>query len=861
MSLLALLTDILFVGHSLVGPTLPPMIEAGLGLQGQPSAVSAQVINGAPLRYSWDNSADGERGDARVILPKGETDVLVLTEATPIAAQVEWNDTAGYVAKFAGLAWQARPDTQVYIYETWPSIKSGPGVEIEGDAGAGMPWRERLTADLPLWESATAAANAARPTGAPLVRLIPAGQAMGRLADAIAAGEVPDIASIDALFDDDIHPDDRALYFLALVHMAVISGQDPSGLPAKLTRHWLSRAGVISDAQAAAFQRIAWAAVSAYRADDVPRIEALAQKAAGKPAVVAPEAVAAIPPIPEAVPAVVAPAPTVQAPAEVDMPRAITNPRLSLGLASVVDWSVQQPFLDVMKTARPWIGHQGGSWGGVEYEDLRAGGYLDPNGWPVALPPDVSGIASLVLTDLPEDAGKVAGRYVLRYNGKGDVTLTGRAENIDAAAGQISFDYTPGPGSVMVTVSALDPADPVREITIVRQDHLAAFDAGALFNPDWLARIRGAKGLRFMDWMATNNSALAEAADRPKTSDFSWAINGVPVEVMVALANELRSDAWFTIPHLASDALVRDYAIAVRDGLAQGLHAQVEYSNEVWNWQFAQAAWADTQCRARWGAADCWVQYYAMRAAEVADIWAEVFGDSAKDRLTRVIATQTGWIGLEEQILDAPLLVAEGGKPPVDSFDAYAVTGYFAASLGSDDKAAVLRGWLADSRALATAQAGQQGLTGQAMEEYIAAHRFDLATDRAATELENGFVTGQSSDTLVDLLTVVLPHHAAVAKQRGLTLMMYEGGTHVVANGTLLDDPEVTAFFQHLNYTPQMGMLYDRLLEGWANLTPAPFNAFVDVYTPTKWGSWGGLRHLGDDNPRWQALSQGCKTC
>src|SRR5690606_17138491 len=141
-------------------------------------------------------------------------------------------------------------------------------------------------------------------------------------------------------------------------------------------------------------------------------------------------------------------------------------------------------------------------------------------------------------------------------------------------------------------------------------------------------------------------------------------VNGVPVEVMVALANELRADGWFTIPHLAEDELVRAYAVAVRNGLAQGLRAQVEYSNGLWNWQFNQAAWADEQCRARWDASDCWVQFYGMRAAEVADIWAEVFGAETKDRLTRIIATQTGWMGLEAQILDAPLAVAEGRRPP-----------------------------------------------------------------------------------------------------------------------------------------------------------------------------------------------------
>ena len=846
MSYLTLLTDILYVGHSLVGPSLPSMVEAGLAHQGVSVEVSAQVINGAPLKYGWNNSAEGERGDAMAILPEGETSVLILTEAIPIAAQMEWNDTAGYVARFAGLAWETRPDTQVYIYETWHSLKSRPGVEIPGDPGSGMPWRERLTADLPQWEAMTAKANAARPEGAPLVRVIPAGLAMGLLADTIARGDVPGIDKIDALFDDDIHPDDRVLYFLALVHMAVISGKDVNGLPPKLTRHWLSRQGIITDAQAAAFQRVAWQAVTDYRASDTARIEALAEAemAANTPAKPA-----------------VAFAPAVVAAPAAEMPRAITNPRLALGLAGVHDWSVQHPFLDVMKTARPWLGHLPNRWGGVEYEALRDGGHLDANGWPVSLPLEVTGISTLVLTDFPEDTGKVAGRYLLRYSGKGDLHVEAVAVVAQSAPGRVVFDYTPGEGAVTLTITAIDASDPIRDISIVREDRQAAYEAGALFNPDWLGRIRGVRGLRFMDWMATNNSTLALLADRPKPADFSWAVKGVPIEVMIALANELRADPWFTLPHLAEDALVRAYAEAVRDGLAPGLHVQMEYSNEVWNRQFAQATWADVQCRARWTADHCWVQYYGMRAAEVADIWADVFGEEGKDRLTRVIATQTGWIGLEEQIFDAPLVVAEGRKPPVDSFDAYAVTGYFAAGLGSDEKAGVLRNWLAESRQSAQAQADQQGLTGAARAAYLATHRFDLATDRAAAELENGFVTGQSADTLAALLTDMLPYHAEVARKRGLDLMMYEGGTHVVGLAALQDDEEVTAFFHHLNYAPQMGELYDRLMEGWAALTPAPFNAFVDVYAPNKWGSWGGLRHLGDDNPRWQSLAHGCQSC
>ena len=511
-------------------------------------------------------------------------------------------------------------------------------------------------------------------------------------------------------------------------------------------------------------------------------------------------------------------------------PAPIRNPDLAFGLAGVNDWSVQQPFLDVMKTARPWIAHLPGQWGGWDYERIRRGGYLDTQGWPRALPPGTTALATLVLTDLPADAQGVAGRYVLTHAGRGTLKIEGRARLIRSTPGRMVCDYTPGPGSVLLTITAIAPSDPIHDIRILREDRLALADAGRIFNPDWLDRIRGARGLRFMDWMATNGSALAHARDRPRPDDFSWAPAGVPMEVMIALANTLGAEPWFTLPHLADDDLVREMAELARDGLKPGLRAWVEYSNEVWNWQFPQAAWAEDQGRARWGREHTWVQFYALRAAEVADIWAATFGDP--DRLVRVISTQTGWRGLEDQILDAPLVLAEGRAPPAQSFDAYAVTGYFSAGLGSDEKAGMVRGWLAGDD--------------------------QTALDLATRELRDGSVSGNTGDTLADLTGRIWPHHARVARRHGLRLVMYEGGTHVVGLGAQIDDAALTGFFTRLNYSPQMGALYAELLRAWSGISDAPFNAFVDVLQPSKWGSWGALRHLGDDNPRWRALAAGC---
>ncbi|MEZ5798174.1 MAG: hypothetical protein R3D63_12245 [Paracoccaceae bacterium] len=828
MSFFALLAKVLFVGHSLIGPNLPGLVGAGLERLGQKAVVEAQVINGAPLAYGWDHSAEAEGVDGRLVLAGGVDD-LILTEAIPLAGQVQWNDSAGLVARWADAARAGNPQARVWLYETWHSLNSGTGVAVAHDPGAGVAWRQRIDDDLALW----------RQIAGDKARIIPAGQAMGLLADEIAAGRVPGIGDLRELFSDDIHPNGKGLYFIAMVQVAALSGQSPEGLPAKMTRSWPSRDAVISQEQAEAFQRIAWTAVQRFEG------EGAAPVAVEGPADEAP----AEPPSPE----------MRLLPAAMPELTAISNPSLMLGLAGVNDWSVQQPFLDVMKTARPWVGHLPGQWGGWDEAALRAAGALDENGWPVRIPPGVSGISTLILTDLPAEAGGMAGRYVLSHDGKGDLAVEGRVQVALIGPRAIIFDYVPGPGAVVLTLRATDAADPIRNIRVVRTDREAALAAGEIFNPDWLARIEGARGLRFMDWMATNNSVLSGVEGRPRVEDYSWARVGVPAEVMVALANRLQAEPWLTLPHAATDDLVRAYAAIFRDGLDPGLRVWVEYSNEVWNWQFQQAHWAEAMGRERWGQDGTWLQFYGQRAAEVMAVFSAEMGDPA--RVVRVIATQTGAKGAEEQILLAPLAVAEGRPAPVESFDAYAVTGYFSGLLGAEHSLPAVRGWLAESAEAAAGAARAAGLEGAEAEAFAADHRLDLALERAVAELRDGASTGAGEDTLAQLLSDTLPYQAGVAARHGLKLVMYEGGSHVVGYGPAVEDEALTEFFIALNFSDGMGALYGELLAGWGRISDQPFNAFVDVYRPNKWGSWGAMRHLWDNNPRWAALARGCGGC
>lgn len=505
------------------------------------------------------------------------------------------------------------------------------------------------------------------------------------------------------------------------------------------------------------------------------------------------------------------------------------DPALAIGLNGVTDWSTQHPFIDLMKTARGWVGHLRGQFGGVEFEAMREGGYVDEHGWPRALPPGVVALETFVLTDQPAEARGLATRYVLSYEGIGRVQVTGSVSNRRYSPNKVHFDYTPGDGPVGIKIDRIDPkktGDYPRNMRLMREDHVPLYELGLRFNPDWLRHIRDLRVVRFMDWMSTNNSVQVTWDDRPRVDDFSYAyyVRGVPVEVMVDLANEIGVDAWFSMPHMADDDYVRQFATYVRDHLNPGLKAYVEYSNEVWNWQFAQATYAAEQAAARWGAevGDGWMQFAGMRAAQVADIWTEVFADQAEDRLVRVIATQTGWLGLEDGLLNAPSWVAEdpSHRPPHMSFDAYAITAYFHVDGEADDAARRVLDWL---------EQGEDKATELLLE--------DLRRTSVATLTEQQF-----------------PHHAEVAQRYDLDLVIYEAGTHVVALNDWTQDERLTAFFTAFNYHPGVAEIYDEILTAWHQAGGTLFNAFVDVHAPSRWGSWGHLRHLDDSNPRWDLL-------
>ena len=102
MSLLGIAASIVMVGHSLFGVDGPDMLQAALRAGTGEGTVRAQIINGAPLKYNWDQSETAEGIDARAVLPEGGTTHLILTEAIPLANHVKGSDSSFYAQAFAG---------------------------------------------------------------------------------------------------------------------------------------------------------------------------------------------------------------------------------------------------------------------------------------------------------------------------------------------------------------------------------------------------------------------------------------------------------------------------------------------------------------------------------------------------------------------------------------------------------------------------------------------------------------------------------------------------------------------------------------------------------------------------------------
>ncbi|CAK9041041.1 unnamed protein product [Durusdinium trenchii] len=284
-------------------------------------------------------------------------------------------------------------------------------------------------------------------------------------------------------------------------------------------------------------------------------------------------------------------------------------------------------FVDVMKTTRHWtsiwdadtqpgqFSYQGGSvmWTSRQYE---WGNGLEINetfdGYVASLKQDQA-LITLALRDVCLHAPH--GRYVVTYDGDGEIDFAMDANPVAFQKGRIDVDFQPtcrrecwfdkanwlpycSDNGIAITIRRVNPSNPLRNVRIIMPGQ-------------------------------TQRQGLCKVGV------------GEP-EVMWRLE--------VTVHHLASDDYVRQEASFWLQHLRPDVQVYVEHSNEVWNPLFPQGRYA-TQKGTELGLVDgtcrtphCGrVRYNAYRSKQIFDIWADVWSSGSRSRLKFVISTQAVW--------------------------------------------------------------------------------------------------------------------------------------------------------------------------------------------------------------------------
>lgn len=263
-----------FLGHSLINFHIPHMVDQLSIEGGQTFSYDANIGIGANLGWHWQNPTTGQGSQWDLTLPNGGYENFIITEAVPLNNHLQYSNTYRYVDSLYQFAEQYNPNIRYYIYETWHCTNSGNGTTTGAggypcsyDPESNTLWRDRLDVDLEKWESIADSINLLHPNE---MYIIPGGQAFARLSDSIETGNVPGLASVYDLFEDEYHLDHRGNYFISCVMYAVIHGVSPVGLPNQLMTEV---GGLYTEyptlAQAEIMQEIAWQTVCEYQRDGV----------------------------------------------------------------------------------------------------------------------------------------------------------------------------------------------------------------------------------------------------------------------------------------------------------------------------------------------------------------------------------------------------------------------------------------------------------------------------------------------------------------------------------------------------------------------------------------------------------------
>lgn len=478
------------------------------------------------------------------------------------------------------------------------------------------------------------------------------------------------------------------------------------------------------------------------------------------------------------------------------------NSSLGINLGGVTYWSSEIVFVDLFKHSQTFKSQAPG-------KGYAQGGPLDltEDGYVRSLAPGGQFADSIVLSR--PALGYPEGIYTCLYDGKGKIAFAYGVETVDEQPGRTRIRVKASQNLLTLRLTETDASDPVRNMRVILPGFEETYEQQP-FHPDFLKRWERFSTLRFMDFQRTNNSKQTDWSDRATPAFQTQGDDaGVALEYMIRLSNTLGADPWFCMPHRASDDYVRSFARMVKARLDPGRKVYIEYSNECWNGIFAQARYCRDKGK-ELGLSDndyqAQLRYYSKRSVEIFRLWEEVFGGA--DRLVRVLAAQSANPWTSEQVTDF--------EDAHRHADVLGIAPYFGNALGDPKK-----------------------------QDEVAQMTVDEVLDRCAEFIEEGNAT--------------IARQAELAKQRGLRLVAYEGGQHLVGHGGAENNEKLTELFHSANRHARMRQLYLDYLAGWKQSGGTLMAIFSSMGAYSKWGSWGLLEYHGQppaEAPKYQAVLQ-----
>jgi len=518
--------------------------------------------------------------------------------------------------------------------------------------------------------------------------------------------------------------------------------------------------------------------------------------------------------------------------------------RMGVNLRYVTDNDTLIPFIDLFKMSIPWIPQNDQNSWIPEERDLLD---LDEHDWVKSLPDP----------EAPEEYDKVStrifnqingnfpdGKYIVLYDGEGTIkygwNVIKDKEASSPGRDVISVNRSTAASlnaGIYLTITETDPynnGDYIRNIRIVQEQYEDLLDV-EIFNPDYVDFVDDFEAIRFVTWMVTNSSEQSEWSDRPTPENASFnyvfnRMNAVPVEYMVELANQAQVDPWFTLPHMATDEYVYNFAQYVKDNLDPNLEVYVQYSNETWQniTGFDQYKWILEQGKKEWpnyteSNGMLVTDWYSKRTTEITQIWDEVFGED-KDRVKGVMAvnsahTPSGQRAINYYWSDSPKSHEEYGV------DVIAIGAYFGSYMGFAQNEAEVTSWTKDP---------------------------DGGLDKLFDEItQGGVLSNGPKGGALERAYKNIQDYVALANEENLELVAYEAGQHLAGIDNVKNNKAIVKLFTEANRDPRMGEIYREFFPKWYELGGGLILHYGDISTPTIYGSWGLVEYM--NQPREQA--------